>query len=49
MTELDSSRPPIMISPSAGAIRMRRSCAVRRKAKFRVRAKTTRLTIEPAT
>ncbi len=28
-----------MIIPSAGAMRMRRSCAVRRKAKLRVRAK----------
>ena len=48
-TELDSSMPPTMMVPSAGATRIRRNCAVRRKAKLRVRAKTARLITEPAT
>jgi hypothetical protein len=38
-----------MIAPSAGATRMRASCAVRRNAKFRFRANTARLTIDPVT
>ena len=49
ITELDSSRPPSMTIPSAGATRIRSSCAVRRNAKFRVRAKTTRLIADPVT
>src|SRR5215204_1436125 len=35
ITKLESSRPPSMIIPSAGATRIRRNCAVRRNAKFR--------------
>jgi hypothetical protein len=38
-----------MIVPSAGAIRIRRNCAVRRNAIFRFRANTARLMIDPAT
>ena len=49
ITALDSRRPPSMTVPSAGATRIRSSCAVRRNAKFRVRAKTTRLIADPVT
>ena len=49
ITLLDSSRLPSVMTPSAGRTRIRSSCAVRRKAKFLVRAKTARLTIDPAT
>jgi len=38
-----------MIVPSAGRTRIRTCCAVRRNAKFRVRAKTTRLIAEATT
>ena len=47
ITELDSSRPPSMTIPKAGATRIRSCWAVRRKAKFRVRAKTARLIADP--
>jgi hypothetical protein len=36
-----------MIAPRAGATRIKRNGVVRRNAKFRFRAKTTRLRIEP--
>jgi hypothetical protein len=49
ITELDSSRPPSMTIPRAGATRIKSSCAVRRKAKLRVRANTARLIIDPVT
>src|SRR5215207_7109673 len=49
ITELDSSRPPSMMVPKAGATRIRICCAVRRNAKFRVRAKTARLIPDPVT
>ena len=48
ITELDSSRPPSMIIPRAGATRIRSSCAVRRNAMLLVRANTARLIAEPA-
>jgi hypothetical protein len=37
-----------MTVPSAGATRISSSCAVRRAAKFLVRAKTARLIADPA-
>ena len=48
-TELDASRPPSMMAPAAGAMRISRNWAVRRNAKLLLRAKTRRLMIEPAT
>ena len=47
ITELDSLRPPSMTVPSAGATRIRSSCAVRRNVKSLVRANTARLIADP--